>query len=152
MLRIILFLGTNIAILALLSVTFSLFGIQGLLAHNGVDLNLTSLLIFSALIGFAGSFISLLVSKWMAKRSMAVHVIEQPSNATEHWLVETVRALQCKYLLNAYLVYLPKKWVTLRKPIPPFYADITDAKSGKRFKAIIKTKVVVGFVNSLVKP
>jgi len=152
MLRIILFLGTSIAILALLSITFSLFGIQGLLAHNGVDLNLTSLLIFSALIGFAGSFISLLISKWMVKRLMAVHVIEQPSNATEHWLVETVRALQCKYLLNAYLVYLPKKWVTLRKPIPPFHADITNAKSGKRFKAIIKTKVVVGFVNGLVKP
>jgi heat shock protein HtpX len=96
MLRIILFLGTNIAILALLSVTFSLFGIQGLLADNGVDLNLTSLLIFSAIIGFAGSFISLLISKWMAKRSMGVHVIEQPSNATELWLVQTVRELARK--------------------------------------------------------
>jgi heat shock protein HtpX len=96
MLRIILFLGTNIAILALLSVTSSLFGIQGLLADNGVDLNLTSLLIFSAIIGFAGSFISLLISKWMAKRSMGVHVIEQPSNATELWLVQTVRELARK--------------------------------------------------------
>ena len=96
MLRILLFLGTNIAIMALLSITFSLFGIQGLLAQNGVDLNLTSLLIYSVVIGFAGSFISLLISKWMAKRSMGVHVIEQPSNNTEQWLVNTVSDLAQK--------------------------------------------------------
>jgi heat shock protein HtpX len=89
--RILLFLGTNIAIMALLSLTFSLFGIQGLLADNGVDLDLGALLVYSAVIGFAGSFISLFLSKWMAKRSMRVQVIEQPSNATESWLVETVK-------------------------------------------------------------
>jgi heat shock protein HtpX len=93
MLRIFLFLGTNIAIIALLSITFSLFGIQGLLAENGVDLNLTSLLIYSTVIGFAGSFISLFISKWMAKRSMQVHVIEQPQTANERWLVLTVSEL-----------------------------------------------------------
>jgi heat shock protein HtpX len=96
MLRIFLFLGTNIAIIALLSITFSIFGIQGLLAQNGVDLNLQALLVYSVVIGFAGSFISLFISKWMAKRSMRVHVIKQASNITENWLVETVAVLAKK--------------------------------------------------------
>ncbi len=91
MLRIALFIGTNIAIIALLSLTFSLFGFQGLLAQNGVDLDLQALLVYSAVIGFAGAFISLFISKFMAKRSMGVYVIEQPANATERWLVDTVR-------------------------------------------------------------
>lgn len=91
MLRILLFLGSNIAIIALLSIIFSVFGIQGLLAENKVDLNLQALLVYSTVIGFAGSFISLFISKFMAKRSMGVHVIKQPSNTTEKWLVETVR-------------------------------------------------------------
>ncbi len=93
MLRILLFVGTNIAIIALLSLTFSLFGIQGLLAQNGVDLNLNALIVYSAVIGFSGAFISLLISKWMAKRSMRVHVIEQATNSTETWLLNTVKRL-----------------------------------------------------------
>ena len=93
MLRILLFVGTNIAIIALLSLTFSLFGIQGLLAQNGVDLNLTALMVYSAVIGFSGAFISLLISKWMAKRSMRVHVIEQATDSTETWLLNTVSRL-----------------------------------------------------------
>ena len=88
--RILLFLGTNIAVIMLLSVVFSLLGLDGLLAQNGVDLDLGALLVYSAVIGFAGSFISLFLSKFMAKRSMAVHIIEQPANATEKWLVDTV--------------------------------------------------------------
>ncbi|NMH60850.1 protease HtpX [Alteromonas ponticola] len=91
MLRIALFIGTNIAIMALLSITFSLFGIQGLLAQNGVDLDLTALLIYAAVIGFSGAFISLFLSKFMAKKSMGVQIIEQPANATEQWLVRTVQ-------------------------------------------------------------
>ena len=91
MLRIILFLGTNIAIVAVLGIVMQLLGLESLLAENNVDLDLTALLIFSAVIGFAGSFISLLMSKWMAKRSMGVQLIEQPANETERWLVETVR-------------------------------------------------------------
>ena len=93
MLRLALFLGTNIAIIALLSITFSLLGFEGLLAANGVDLDLQALLVYSAVIGFAGSFISLMISKWMAKRSMGVFVIEQPRNNTERWLVSTVSRL-----------------------------------------------------------
>lgn len=96
MLRIFLFLGTNIAIIGLLSITFSIFGIQGLLAQNGVDLNLQALLVYSIVIGFAGSFISLLISKWMAKRSMRVHIIKQAENANEKWLVDTVGVLAKK--------------------------------------------------------
>jgi len=93
MLRIALFLGTNLAIMMLISITFRLLGIEGLLMQNGVDLNLNALLIYSAVIGFSGSLISLFMSKWMAKRSMGVRVIEQPGSATERWLVDTV-ALQ----------------------------------------------------------
>lgn len=89
--RILLFLGTNIAILALLSVTFSLFGFQGLLAKNGVDLDLQALLIYSSVIGFSGAFISLFISKWMAKRSMGVRIIDSAHNQTEQWLLSTVK-------------------------------------------------------------
>jgi len=91
MMRLALFLGTNIAVLLLISIVFSLLGIDGILAQNGVDLDLNALLIFSAVIGMSGSFISLAISKWMAKRSMGVMVIDAPSNRTESWLVETVR-------------------------------------------------------------
>ena len=75
----------------LLGLTFSLLGFEGLLAQNGVDLNLNALLAYSAVIGFSGSIISLLLSKFMAKRSMGVHVISQPSNSKEKWLISTVQ-------------------------------------------------------------
>jgi heat shock protein HtpX len=88
--RIILFLATNMAIVLVLSVTMRIFGVEPYLTANG--LNLTSLLIFAAVMGFGGSFISLAISKWMVKRSMGVHVIESPSNSTEFWLVQTVGA------------------------------------------------------------
>jgi len=88
--RILLFLGTNLAVIMLLSVVFSLLGIDNLLAANGVDLDLQALLIYSAIIGFSGSLISLFLSKSMAKRSMGVHLITEPANATEKWLVDTV--------------------------------------------------------------
>jgi heat shock protein HtpX len=88
--RILLFLGTNLAVIMLLSVVFSLLGIDNLLAANGVDLDLKALLIYSAVIGFSGSLISLFMSKSMAKRSMGVQLITEPSNATEKWLVDTV--------------------------------------------------------------
>lgn len=91
MLRIGLFLATNLAIMLLISIVFQVLGIEGILAANGVDLNIQALLLMSGLIGFSGSIISLLMSKWMAKRSMGVHVIDNPSNATESWLVATVQ-------------------------------------------------------------
>jgi heat shock protein HtpX len=91
MMRIILFLATNAAVLVLISIVFQVFGFEGILAENGVDLNLQALLVFSAVIGFAGSFISLAMSKFLAKRSMGVQLIEQPRNKTEQWLLDTVR-------------------------------------------------------------
>lgn len=90
MMRILLFLATNAAILVLISIVFQVFGIEGILAENGVDLNLEALLVLSAVIGFGGAFISLAISKWMAKRSMGVQVISQPRNASEQWLLDTV--------------------------------------------------------------
>ncbi len=88
--RIFLFVMTNVAILALISIVFSVLGIGGVLQTNGVDLDLNALLIMSAVIGFAGSFISLAMSKWAAKRSTGARVIEQPANDMERWLVDTV--------------------------------------------------------------
>ncbi|MDH3978587.1 MAG: protease HtpX [Gammaproteobacteria bacterium] len=91
--RILLFLATNVAILVVLSVVFNLLGLEGILAENQVDLNLQALLVMSAVIGFMGSFISLFISKWMAKRSMGVQIIDpqQPANDTERWLLSTVQ-------------------------------------------------------------
>ena len=91
MMRILLFLATNAAVLVLISVVFQVLGIEGILAENGVDLNLQALLVMSAVIGFGGSFISLAMSKFMAKRSMGVKIIEQPANSTEQWLVDVVK-------------------------------------------------------------
>jgi len=91
MMRILLFLATNAAVLVVVSVVFQLLGLEGVLAKNGVDLNLQALLVMSAVIGFAGSFISLAMSKFLAKRSMGVRIIEQPRDHTEQWLVDVVR-------------------------------------------------------------
>jgi len=91
--RILLFLATNLAVILLASFTFRLLGFEGLLAANGVDLNLTALLVFCALLGFGGSLISLLISKKMAKWSTRAQVIDRPSNDTERWLVSTVERL-----------------------------------------------------------
>lgn len=90
MLRIVLFLAVNMAVIALISVTFQLFGFQGLLAANGVNLNLQALLVYSGVIGFSGAIISLLISKWMAIRTMGVQLITQPANQTEQWLLNRV--------------------------------------------------------------
>src|SRR5215211_6084203 len=89
--RIFLFLVTNIAVLLVLSVTLRLLGVDRILDQQGTGLNYQSLLVFAAVIGFGGSFISLLISKWMAKRATGAHVIETPSNQTERWLVDTVQ-------------------------------------------------------------
>ena len=89
MMRIFLFLATNAAILVVISVVFRLLGIDGLLLESG-GMNMTALLIMAAIIGFSGSLISLFLSKMMAKRSMGVQIIEQPTTPFERWLVDTV--------------------------------------------------------------
>ena len=75
-----------------LSISLSLLGFEGYLDQQGVDLNLSQVLLFAAVFGMGGSFLSLLISKWSAKRMTGAQVIEQPRNATETWLMETVRS------------------------------------------------------------
>jgi heat shock protein HtpX len=89
--RIFLFLATNLAVVLLLSVIINLFGLNRWLAAEGIDY--TSLLVFSAVVGFAGSFISLLMSKTAAKWSTGAHVIDGSEGTTEYWLVNTVKRL-----------------------------------------------------------
>ena len=89
--RIVLFLITNIAIMVVLGITLQILGVESLLQANGSDLDLRALLIFSAVFGMGGSFISLAMSKWMAKRATGARVIEKPSSDMENWLVNTVR-------------------------------------------------------------
>jgi heat shock protein HtpX len=91
--RILLFLATNLAVLVLVSIIFNLFGIEGILAENGVDLNLGPLLVFCGLFGMGGAMVSLFLSKWMAKRTTGLYIIEQPRNQTEQWLLKTVEEL-----------------------------------------------------------
>ena len=88
--RIFLFLLTNIAIMVILSVTLRVLGVESLLAENGSDLNLNALVIFSGIFGFGGAFISLAISKWMAKRMTGAKVIENPSSNIEKWLMSIV--------------------------------------------------------------
>ncbi len=87
---IMLFLLANLAVMLVAGVVFSLLGFEGILASNGVDLDLQALLVWCALLGFGGSFISLAMSKWLAKRSTGAEVIETPRSADERWLVDTV--------------------------------------------------------------
>src|SRR5881397_2714422 len=92
--RIVLFLATNLAVVLLLSIVASVLGVDRFLTQNG--LNLEALLWFSLLMGFGGSFISLLISKQIALWSTGAHVITSPEGAHEQWLVATVRRLADK--------------------------------------------------------
>ncbi len=83
MMRIALFLLTNLAVMVVFGIVLSLTGIQGR--------SVQGLMIMAGLFGFGGAFVSLLMSKWMALRSVGGQVIEQPANEVERWLVETVR-------------------------------------------------------------
>lgn len=89
--RIFLFLATNIAVIVLLSIILSVLGVDRFITARG--LNVETLLVFSLIVGFAGSFFSLLISKPMAKWSTGAKVIQTPQSGTEMWLVETVRRL-----------------------------------------------------------
>ncbi len=89
--RVFLFLATNVAILLVLSVSLRLLGVERILDQSGTGLDINNLLVFAAVFGFGGSFISLALSKWMALRMTGAQVIERPRNHTEGWLVDTVR-------------------------------------------------------------
>src|SRR6056297_3251847 len=88
--RVLLFLATNLAIIIIASITLSLLGVGSYLNEAGTGLNLQALLIFCFVFGMAGSFISLLLSKKIAKWSMKVRLIDTPQNSSEEWLVQTV--------------------------------------------------------------
>ncbi|MBA4416560.1 MAG: protease HtpX [Syntrophus sp. (in: bacteria)] len=88
--RIALFVVTNLAIVFILSIVLSLLGVDRMLEAHGAGLDLKNLIVFAAIFGFGGSFISLAISKWTAKRLTGAHVITVPGNATEAWLVQTV--------------------------------------------------------------
>ncbi|MCQ8103044.1 protease HtpX [Methylomonas sp. SURF-2] len=90
MMRILLFMATNVAIMIAITIIFNLLGLKSTLDAQGVDLNLDALLVMSAIIGMTGSVISLFMSKWSAKSAMGVHVIERPQNQTEQWLLSVV--------------------------------------------------------------
>ncbi len=89
--RVFLFLITNLAIIVVLSITLRLFGFERILDEQGTGLDINSLLLFAAVFGFGGSFMSLAMSKWTAKRFTGAQTIEMPRNAQEHWLVATVQ-------------------------------------------------------------
>jgi len=92
--RVALLIVTNLAVILLLTVVARVLGIDRMLTAEGI--NFTSLILFSALIGFGGAFISLLISKWMAKRSTGATVIDGSEGATQYWLVDTVKRLSGK--------------------------------------------------------
>src|SRR4030088_1527699 len=89
--RILLFLATNIAVIAVMSIVLSLLGVDRFLAGSG--LNLPMLLVFSLVVGFTGSLFLLLISKPMAKWSTGARTIDAPSSSTELWLLDAVRNL-----------------------------------------------------------
>ena len=88
--RVALFIATNLAVILVLSIVLRLLGVDSVLDERGQGIDYQSLLILSLVIGFGGSFISLAISKWMAKRSTGAQVITQPANATESWLLSVV--------------------------------------------------------------
>jgi len=91
--RVALFIATNLAVVLVLSIVLRMLGVDRILDESGTGINYEALLILSLVIGFGGAFISLAISKWMAKRSTGAHVITQPSNTSESWLLATVQRL-----------------------------------------------------------
>lgn len=94
--RIFLFLATNLAIVFVFGISLRILGVERYFMQQGVNLDINGLLIFAALFGFGGSFISLVISKWTAKRMTRARVIQQPANNTEQWLIATVERLSSK--------------------------------------------------------
>ncbi len=126
--RIMLFLLTNIAIMVVLSITLRLLGVDSVLAENGSDLNLQALIILSGVIGFGGSFISLLISKWMAKRMTGAVVITNPRSNIEKWLINTVEK-------QAKIVGIKMPEVAIF-PSPAMNAFATGASKNKALMAV----------------
>ncbi|MDX1496461.1 MAG: protease HtpX [Salinisphaeraceae bacterium] len=88
--RVLLFVGTNIAILLVLGIVLQLLGVDRILDEQGVGINFEALLILSAVLGMGGSFFSLAISKWMALKMTGAQIIKEPRNSAESWLLATV--------------------------------------------------------------
>mgnify|MGYP001381434606 FL=1 len=89
--RVVLFIVTNLAVILILSIVLRLLGVDRILDEQGIALEMTNLLVFAAVFGFGGAFVSLALSKWTALRMTGARVITQPANETEAWLVNTVK-------------------------------------------------------------
>lgn len=89
--RVVLFIVTNLAVILILSVVLRLLGVERILDEQGIALEMTNLLVFAAVFGFGGAFVSLALSKWTALRMTGARVITQPADETEAWLVNTVK-------------------------------------------------------------
>ena len=126
--RIMLFIMTNIAIMAVLSITLRLLGVDSILAENGSALNIQALVILSGVIGFGGSLISLLMSKWLAKRMTGAVVITNPSSNIEKWLMTTVEN-------QAKIVGIQMPEVAIF-PSPDMNAFATGASKNKSLMAV----------------
>ena len=126
--RIMLFIMTNVAIMVVLSITLRLLGVDSILAENGSDLNIQALVILSGVIGFGGSFISLLMSKWMAKRMTGALVITNPTSNIEKWLMSTVEK-------QAEIVGIKMPEVAIF-PSPAMNAFATGASKNKSLVAV----------------
>ncbi len=126
--RILLLLATNLAVVLLLSVLLRLFGVDDYLAARGGALNYKALLIFAAAFGFGGAFISLLLSKWLAKMGTRARVIKEARTEEESWLVETVRrlAMQAGVGMPEVAIY----------PSPDLNAFATGARRNKALVAV----------------
>lgn len=126
--RIMLFILTNIAIMVVLSITLRLLGVDSILEKNGSDLNIQALVILSGVIGFGGSFISLFLSKWMAKRMTNAVVITHPASNMEKWLMNTVEKQA-----NIVGVKMPEVAIF---PSPEMNAFATGASKNKALMAV----------------
>ena len=133
--RVVLFLVTNLAIMLVLGVVTSVLGVNKFLTANG--LNLPMLLAFSAIIGFTGAFISLLISKPMAKWSTGAQIIATPQNETERWLVATVQRLANK--------------ANIGMPEVAIYAGAANAFATGAFKNSALVAVSTGLLESMTK-
>ena len=88
--RVFLFVLTNLAVMLVVGIAMQILGVPQMLAARGIGIRLEGLLIMSALFGMGGSFFSLAISKWMAKRSVGATVLTDPRSQTEQWLLQTV--------------------------------------------------------------
>ena len=134
--RVLLFLATNLAVMLLLSLVVNVLGLNRWMSANGIDY--TALMVMCAVFGFGGAFISLLISKPVAKWSTGAHVIDGSEGTTEYWLVHTVKQLQCSaWRCWSEMVEDRAAWEGAKS----FCAGL-DASEGKKYSRLEILKIV----------